>query len=236
MSDDWKDPRWQKRRLEVFERDSWRCVGCGDSTSTLCVHHLYYSGKPWEAEDVALQTLCEPCHSYLGEHPKGGVYWMRNGPECTPSVVVVWCPRCGCKNFKDKGTYFNCAECSWRTSIYENLDFIGHIVSADGSQPERGITKPGCNLSFVTQICGKLRSAGSTNVELFRAVFSGLPVPECVSRLDSVSEISLRLRSGRLSEEDEAALLESLVAARRALQQPKPAHRATLGRRRSGGK
>jgi len=59
-----KDPRWQKRRLEILERDKWTCQECGDTTTTLHVHHLYYEkGKePWEAEDNSLTTLCEACH------------------------------------------------------------------------------------------------------------------------------------------------------------------------------
>ncbi len=59
-----KDPRWQRKRLLILERDGWRCrnFGCGDSTTTLHVHHRRYTGKPWEAPDEDLVTLCEPCH------------------------------------------------------------------------------------------------------------------------------------------------------------------------------
>jgi hypothetical protein len=59
-----RDPRWQKRRLEIMERDEWCCQFCFDSKSTLNVHHRYYEpGKqPWEYPDIALVTLCEHCH------------------------------------------------------------------------------------------------------------------------------------------------------------------------------
>lgn len=59
-----KDPRWQKKRLKIMERDDWMCKGCGSKTETLHVHHLNYiwGGKPWEAEDDDLVTLCEDCH------------------------------------------------------------------------------------------------------------------------------------------------------------------------------
>ena len=60
-----KDPRWQKRRLEIFERDNWTCQNCGNSESTLHVHHRWYAGNPWEAPDRALVTLCENCHKSL---------------------------------------------------------------------------------------------------------------------------------------------------------------------------
>jgi hypothetical protein len=63
-SDKLRDPRWQKKRLEIFERDGFACQSCGDNTEMLCVHHLYYEkGKePWEYENEALLTLCNPCH------------------------------------------------------------------------------------------------------------------------------------------------------------------------------
>lgn len=58
-----KDPRWQKKRLEILDRDQWTCFWCGDQKTTLHVHHLYYSGTfPWETEDDGLQTLCSECH------------------------------------------------------------------------------------------------------------------------------------------------------------------------------
>lgn len=57
-----RDPRWQKRRLLILNRDQWECQRCGDSESTLHVHHLWYDGEPWDVPDDALVTLCEPCH------------------------------------------------------------------------------------------------------------------------------------------------------------------------------
>jgi len=58
-----KDPRWQKKRLQIFERDNWTCLNCGATDKTLTVHHTNYQGKdPWETEDKYLKTLCEDCH------------------------------------------------------------------------------------------------------------------------------------------------------------------------------
>lgn len=58
-----KDPRWQKKRLEVFERAGWMCQLCGSETSTLHVHHPKYARakEPWEYENLI--SLCENCHS-----------------------------------------------------------------------------------------------------------------------------------------------------------------------------
>lgn len=57
-----RDPRWQKKRLEVMNRDSFTCLACNDKESTLNVHHKQYHGDPWEAPMDSLETLCEECH------------------------------------------------------------------------------------------------------------------------------------------------------------------------------
>jgi len=57
-----RDPRWQRKRLEVMERDDFTCSDCGDEKSTLSVHHKQYHGDPWDAPMWALETLCEKCH------------------------------------------------------------------------------------------------------------------------------------------------------------------------------
>jgi hypothetical protein len=68
-SEQLKDPRWQRKRLEILQRDNWKCVECHKGDVTLNVHHrLYIKGaKPWEYEDSQLSTLCEDCHRYRHE-------------------------------------------------------------------------------------------------------------------------------------------------------------------------
>lgn len=58
------NPEWQKRRLEIFNRDNWTCQGCGDKTTQLEVHHVDYWGgkKPWEYPEDMLITVCHNCH------------------------------------------------------------------------------------------------------------------------------------------------------------------------------
>jgi len=58
-----QDPRWQQRRLEMMQKSRWRCSLCDDTESMLHVHHLEYSGDPWEAEDHQMIVLCESCHA-----------------------------------------------------------------------------------------------------------------------------------------------------------------------------
>lgn len=61
-----KDPRWQKLRLEIFERDKWECQICYATDKTLHVHHLHYlkGREPWEYADEMqfLLTVCCDCH------------------------------------------------------------------------------------------------------------------------------------------------------------------------------
>lgn len=63
-----KHPKWQKKRLKILERASWKCQCCGDEDETLMVHHLVYGGgNPWEIEEDKLEALCESCHGFREE-------------------------------------------------------------------------------------------------------------------------------------------------------------------------
>jgi hypothetical protein len=66
-SDLLRDPRWQKKRLKIMQRDKFRCRECGADQRTLNVDHAFYlrDKLPWEYEDRDLRTLCEVCHSQL---------------------------------------------------------------------------------------------------------------------------------------------------------------------------
>ena len=84
-ADKFKDPRWQKKRLEILERDAWGCMQCGDTDNTLHVHHRYYKkGRdPWDYPDEALVTLCEECHE--GERGFSAEF------EIIERFVAKWC-------------------------------------------------------------------------------------------------------------------------------------------------
>lgn len=59
-----KDPRWQKRRLEIMDRAKFACEKCFAADKTLNVHHALYrkGADPWDYADGELQCLCEDCH------------------------------------------------------------------------------------------------------------------------------------------------------------------------------
>lgn len=58
------DPRWQKKRLQIFERDNFTCQKCRDNENTLHIHHLAYikDTEPWDYPDDYLLAVCKNCH------------------------------------------------------------------------------------------------------------------------------------------------------------------------------
>jgi len=68
-SDLLRDPRWQKKRLAIMQRDNFTCRRCTDTETTLNVHHCYYErgAMPWDYPDASLLTLCEACHQIITE-------------------------------------------------------------------------------------------------------------------------------------------------------------------------
>jgi hypothetical protein len=67
-----KNPKWQKKRLEVLDRDNYSCTVCGDTETELHVHHKKYkNGKaPWEYELDNFSTLCKYCHDFVTNYTK----------------------------------------------------------------------------------------------------------------------------------------------------------------------
>lgn len=57
-----RNPKWQRKRLEILQRDDFTCCLCGDKETELHVHHLKYTGEPHEAPSDNLETLCKHCH------------------------------------------------------------------------------------------------------------------------------------------------------------------------------
>jgi hypothetical protein len=98
-----RDPRWQKKRLEILQRDEFKCTFCGDTETELHVHHKKYSGDPWDVNESHLQTLCKHCHTALTYYKKvynkdfdpfdSGKYHSPSGPivTCCHSTDENWC-------------------------------------------------------------------------------------------------------------------------------------------------
>lgn len=64
-----RDPRWQRKRLEIYERDGFACVDCGTKTENLQIDHAWYEPRhaPWEYPDSCFFTRCDSCHARIGE-------------------------------------------------------------------------------------------------------------------------------------------------------------------------
>lgn len=62
-----KDPRWQKKRLEVLQYYNFICDQCGDDKTELHVHHrAYIKGRePWDYPLEMFRSVCKPCHANL---------------------------------------------------------------------------------------------------------------------------------------------------------------------------
>lgn len=57
------NPLWQKKRLEIFERDKFTCQHCNSTSKELHVHHKYYLPiSAWQYKDDCYITLCYECH------------------------------------------------------------------------------------------------------------------------------------------------------------------------------
>lgn len=65
-----KDPRWQKKRLDIMDRDNFSCQICGATKKTLNIHHKRYlvHKEIWDVPDSLLVTLCEDCHQQEAEN------------------------------------------------------------------------------------------------------------------------------------------------------------------------
>ncbi|WP_419166411.1 HNH endonuclease [Candidatus Palauibacter sp.] len=54
--------RWRRIRRRVFDRDGWRCTGCGRA-GRLEAHHvvpLHAGGAPYDMANIA--AVCRACH------------------------------------------------------------------------------------------------------------------------------------------------------------------------------
>ena len=63
-----KHPKWQKKRLEIMQRDNFKCMNCYSTEKPLHVHHITYSKSfknPWDYHEANLITLCEDCHNEI---------------------------------------------------------------------------------------------------------------------------------------------------------------------------
>ncbi len=92
-----KKPQWQKKRLEILQRDNFTCKLCGDTETQLHIHHLEYkdyNSDPW---DIA---YCLDCHNVvenLKDYEKTDIYKIikiqHSDPSNTEIQIWVFCKK-----------------------------------------------------------------------------------------------------------------------------------------------
>lgn len=69
-SDKLKNPKWQKKRLEILNLHGFKCEKCGCEEKELHVYHRFYlkGREVWQYDNDVFQVLCCDCHEK--EHEK----------------------------------------------------------------------------------------------------------------------------------------------------------------------
>lgn len=144
-----RDPRWQKKRLEVMQAADFHCEICGDGEHTLNVHHkTYFKGRePWEYESKQLACLCESCHASVTETGNplqvSGSYAQMDGPgnidECASLVAGFLGLEPDVIGICNNKTMLNFGVLVWH--LYWNLGFsvLGETIHAAACDPEKVI-------------------------------------------------------------------------------------------------
>jgi hypothetical protein len=202
MQNDYSDPRWQKLRLKAMDRDEWKCVACGDSKSTLHVHHKKYCGNIWDSPLQDLQTLCNACHAGLGQHPKAGVWYEvishispevlgpNNWHNCADKVekdafaiAVRNCPQCGHHEFRSANNVLSCLGCGWSMQLlhYTFLHVPAIIIDEEQAKATREAEdrahKKASAFGTMRTWVRKCRDYGFSDEEIWSAVFPEHAVP-----------------------------------------------------------
>lgn len=129
-----KDPRWQRKRLEVMQRDDFKCRDCGTPDQQLTVHHCHYErGEPWKTNASFLLTLCGDCHktrqihedelkraigSLIASSQIDDVMYFRDS-----AVQQVETGKCLCPVVSDGNWIEYVSEIRWWTEAAENKSF-----------------------------------------------------------------------------------------------------------------
>jgi len=85
------NPLWQKRRLEILQRDGFICQKCNDDKTELHVHHKNYKGEPWEADSDDLESLCAHCHLIISKFKYSYIKILKyriSGDQSTPNYCI----------------------------------------------------------------------------------------------------------------------------------------------------
>jgi len=91
-SENYKNPKWQKKRLEVLNRDEFTCQSCHSTEKTLNIHHCvpYRKGAmPYDYKNDELVTFCEDCHKEISEKIRYCMAIIMDRCWCTSSADEI---------------------------------------------------------------------------------------------------------------------------------------------------
>ena len=138
-----KSPYWQKRRLQILQRDNFTCQICGSTEKTLHVHHLHYrkDAKIWDYPDSLLITLCEDCHRMEHEMRSENDYSVTN---------IIHDLRCsGFTNFEIASMLYKIAH---ENFVNGNQFIISNLLGRNKKIPLEG------NYNYDTLLCSDANS------------------------------------------------------------------------------
>lgn len=128
------DRRWEMKRLEILQRDGFKCTdtGCSsDENETLHIHHLDYikGAEPWDYPNEYLQTLCAICHKTIADEREMYESKLVNGFRL---------------HFKDSFKQM-CAAQVFKS--FENIDDIMYLLWEIGNEDRKKVYEILCLLS-----------------------------------------------------------------------------------------
>jgi hypothetical protein len=135
-----RDPRWQRRRLEVLEKASWTCSECAENLRTLHVHHLRYikGNSPWDYDDVDLAVLCDKCHDRWHRTMKDLEFSIARMPMAAMeslagyAALLSWWGN-GFKRYPTDGCKIGGMMAFVGVSGQEGMDFVRKFCDDDGN-------------------------------------------------------------------------------------------------------
>lgn len=141
-----KDPRWQRKRLEILERDNFTCQYCDSKENTLHVHHkLYLKGKsPWEYNDKIYVTLCDDCHVEAEDNKNYILELLGNNRKADLSVCYLLKALLG----NDENYYH------WKEAIEKMAKAINSQYHSNKDNWERSVIEMGqFSMASISSIC-----------------------------------------------------------------------------------
>jgi hypothetical protein len=167
-----RSPLWQKKRLQILERDGWACKSCGTTTKNLQVHHIVYARRdPWDYPDDSYQTLCSSCHEERQTMADG-----------ICNEIKMWLSRYPAKNFKGAVERLRQRAIpgdQFRNYLLDSLNESFDLSEKEGQKIKHGLFSDAVSGLFEAQILRDKNETDPRNAKLLRA---------CADQLMEVSE------------------------------------------------